>query len=56
MYSIWVENASVFGSHERQFCNTLLNPNFLLEVHLINFYFSLHNAELDDVLNVEYAE
>lgn len=56
MYSVWIENASVFGSQDTQFYNTLLNPNFLSEFQLINFYFSLYNVQVDDVINVEYAE
>lgn len=46
----------MFGSQETEFYNTLLNPSFLSEFQLINFYFLLHNARVDDVVNVEYAE
>lgn len=56
IYSAWIENASVFGSWETQFYNTLLAPNFLSEFQLWNFYFSVYNAQVEDSLSVEYAE
>lgn len=46
----------VFGSQETRIYNTLLNPNFVSEFQLIKFYFSLYNAQVDDVINVDYAE